>query len=706
MPAWIEDAQIITDLGDLAGNQHAILQRTGDIADFLTNAGAISTALVAPKGFGKTFVLKLKRVALQDVGFHCLPVGTIVDRPRDRPPILSGEINQILEKSEHWETLWQLAFSVTLAKAYLDDDGVRTAFEREVDAVGGSGALRDILRHPYIDTPLDLLHNFLSLQRSEIFQTLKEAQRFSRIFANIRRRCAVFVDNIDEYLEHYVNYHYQPDYEAQQRYLRIWHCGQIGAWLSVRRLHGINPHVRIFVSMRREAYHYAMGTEPGFANLRSFRRELRYDRADIAQIIVNNINAESKSRLVDKRQTEPMARFVGASNTSIIELGTGRLQPLMAYWLRHCSLSPRDAVAIGGEISNISPENRTPERIRAAVNRAAAERVQNLFTEVAPFFQSLFPDLLSRIIESNVLAADALSAAAERYRIFVAEEYGDVNEAAAHPFCMLYAIGLLGVVRPSPDVPGRLVQSFAPAGQIPFGHLAVLPRADTYVVHPALSDFICAKNVRYLQNITRHNVVGDGFVWQPDDGLHFVAIGDIVGFRQAVMRHSEMAQSFAAYWKETFERFAEDLALAQITDGDRFVAADSRPERLLRAIRALMAQLDASSYGLELRVGAHCGHLIMIREGSGPLTVASTESVGVAARLEPLAKAGDVVVSATFAEAAARLEYRLLPERCRPLDATYAPDARYLGDNRVVISKPHEEPPEAIAAYVVDLTKI
>lgn len=57
--------------------------------------------------------------------------------------------------------------------------------------------------------------------------------------------------------------------------------------------------------MRREAYHYAMSAEPGFANLRSFRRELRYDRADIAQIIINNINAEAKSRLVDKQKPTP-----------------------------------------------------------------------------------------------------------------------------------------------------------------------------------------------------------------------------------------------------------------------------------------------------------------------------------------------------------------------------------------------------------------
>jgi hypothetical protein len=41
----------------------------------------------------------------------------------------------------------------------------------------------------------------------------------------------------------------------------------------LRRLHGINPHVRIFVSIRKEAYQHAAQNEPQFSNLRSFRRE-------------------------------------------------------------------------------------------------------------------------------------------------------------------------------------------------------------------------------------------------------------------------------------------------------------------------------------------------------------------------------------------------------------------------------------------------
>ena len=79
-------------------------------------------------------------------------------------------------------------------------------------------------------------------------------------------------------------------------------------------MHGINPHVRIFVSIRKEAYQHAAQNEPQFSNLRSFRRELRYRIEDIKQIIENNIAIAPKSELVDKGNEDPLLRFLGPKN--------------------------------------------------------------------------------------------------------------------------------------------------------------------------------------------------------------------------------------------------------------------------------------------------------------------------------------------------------------------------------------------------------
>ena len=54
MPAWVEDAQQLTELRDLSNSQSSVLLRTTEVEEFLSNLNLSSHALVAPKGFGKT----------------------------------------------------------------------------------------------------------------------------------------------------------------------------------------------------------------------------------------------------------------------------------------------------------------------------------------------------------------------------------------------------------------------------------------------------------------------------------------------------------------------------------------------------------------------------------------------------------------------------------------------------------------------------
>jgi hypothetical protein len=92
MPAWVEDAQQLTELKDLSNSQSSVLLRTTEVEEFLSNLNLSSHALVAPKGFGKTLVLKLKRISLQEDDYRCFPFSPIVDRPSNKPPILPNEI--------------------------------------------------------------------------------------------------------------------------------------------------------------------------------------------------------------------------------------------------------------------------------------------------------------------------------------------------------------------------------------------------------------------------------------------------------------------------------------------------------------------------------------------------------------------------------------------------------------------------------------
>jgi hypothetical protein len=114
---------------------------------------------------------------------------------------------------------------------------------------------------------------------------------------------------------------------------------------------------------------------------------------DIKQIIENNITIVPKVDLADRNNEDPFLRFLGPQNEFISNTRTAKQERTIDYWIRHCSLRPRDAVVIGKKISLIGVKRRTQQEIRSAINSAAAERVETLFNEVAPFFSSLYPDV-------------------------------------------------------------------------------------------------------------------------------------------------------------------------------------------------------------------------------------------------------------------------------------------------------------------------
>jgi hypothetical protein len=690
MPAWVEDAQQLTELRDLSTSQNSVLLRTAEVEEFLSNVKLSSHALVAPKGFGKTFVLKLKRVSLQENDYRCFPLSPIVDRPSNKPPILPNEIINVLENSDNWETLWNIAFSICLIKGFQDDRDVHQQLSELLKTDDLPATLLTILSHPHITRPFDILHDCLAAQRNEIFAIMRAAQQVTRMFATIHKQAAVFVDNIDEYLIHYINFSYLRRNEVHERFVRIWHAGQIGAWLALRRLHGINPHIRIFVSIRKEAYQHAARYEPQFSNLRSFRRELRYRMDDIKQIIENNIAIVPKNDLADRANEDPMLRFLGSKNEFISNAGTVRQERAMDYWIRHCSLRPRDAIVIGKEISLIGVRRRNRQEIRNAINSAASERVETLFNEVNPFFSALYPEIFPQVIKSNVLTYDQIVEASTAYTEIAARQYGIEGEAAQHPFCALYALGLVGIVQQSRDDPTRLVQKFAPVGEIAFGQIHVLPRAETYLIHPSLSDFITRRNVAFLKELNRHNVIGDELEWRPEESIRFVAVGDIRGYRENVVQNSGKSQTFDKYWRDLFRQFTSDLDYASRSAGDSLILADRSPGRLLRAAIGLGAQLGGSGYNLQVRVGAHSGFWKINPDLEGVQYPEISDIVVVAARIEPLAKPGDILLSQQFVDDARRYGYDFEGKQPLRVDHEYVGPERYQAEHGVLISKERE----------------
>lgn len=161
------------------------------------------------------------------------------------------------------------------------------------------------------------------------------------------------------------------------------------------------------------------------------------------------------------------------------------------------------------------PNARDAARIRTAINSAAAGLVKQVFEAADMHVTSFDPKLLAKVITTNAFSRAEIERQSAAYDILLSEE-GLRPGGESHVFCTLYVLGLLGVVYEDAGESGRRVQHFKPAGWAPLGVQHVLPMAETYVIHPALSDYIAQQDYTYLSRINKYNIVGDGLEWYLD----------------------------------------------------------------------------------------------------------------------------------------------------------------------------------------------
>ena len=115
----------------------------------------------------------------------------------------------------------------------------------------------------------------------------------------------------------------------------------------------------------------------------------------------------------------------------------------------------------------------------------------------------------------------------------------------------------------------------------------------------------------------------------------------------------------------------------------------------------LGAQLLASGYNLQIRMGAHSGFWKLNPALEGAQHPEISDIVVVAARIEPLARPGDILLSQQFVDDAQRYGYRFEEEGFSLLDDQYVGAGRYQAGAGVLISK-DSETAQHIPIYLFD----
>ena len=606
MKPWVVDAKDI-DPEDLDQFHGQLLHLNNQIADFLDPSATEEMLVIAPKGFGKTLLLKAKRQSMRERYGTMLPERALVDKPSANPDLMSHrEYGGLRETEAYWKALWSIALTLSVEKQL----GVCPRL---------IGPLEKLERNDNLRSACDLFTSLLALPRDAYFAAFKDyVAHLLPAFRRIHSSVAMFVDNIDEYFEDFLASDLVDSDEQRSIYRNYWHFAQIGIALAARDLHAINNHVKIFASIRKEVFQRTFLGNPLGLQLAGSALDLRYAREDLVEIIRKNIEAERKRNLADPGAKDPWVRFLGADATRIVHHTTGDEEDVGAFWIRHTFRRPRDIAFIGRDLAAIDPA------AAHARDRPAADHPQCRLDRAGPDHRDVAasaavrprdpvpPDPPQRDPAGRAAALDA-----EYDRLFSAKQ-GGAAPVACHVFASMFKIGLLGYVGMHPET-AELVQFFGYPGEVPLDRNDVLPDAEHFLIHPSLDLLIGGYSPDYFRHLDKLNVIGADRHWRSARQTMFVLKGDVRG-AGAIFQDPVAGTSFPGFFAEAVAECGRDLTIARAMDGDAVLLVDPNPRQVV---------LAAAPCG-----SACCARTIAARCASAAMPASST-SRGTATKSRP-----------------------------------------------------------------------
>src|SRR5215831_12600273 len=360
MRAWTVDADDIRVADDF---NESLLHRTPEIDTFLRSDRDDKFIVIGTKGFGKTLLLKAKRILYQQAGkASCLPTRVLLDKPIG-DKIFSRELLAFFVVSPlPWAKIWLTAIALATLK-HID-----AVHDLKVDPSLASLIADDQL-HGVIDHFVRLLDFTPSeLQRCGADTDGHLVPRLRAISSPV----ALFIDGVDEYFNKHVEGVRAHASVTGELSPNVWHFAQLGLVEVAYQLRRINHHIKVFAAVRKEAYARLAKTTVMAQQYRGSSVDIAYSPQSLREIFFNNVRLLKSDMLAspERLRADPLEAFVG--RTKVIDTYTHEEEEVFEYICRHTLLRPRDLMTIGDRLAALRPDERRNEyRLKEAVNQAA-----------------------------------------------------------------------------------------------------------------------------------------------------------------------------------------------------------------------------------------------------------------------------------------------------------------------------------------------
>jgi len=637
MRAWTVDADDIRVAEDF---DESLLHRTPEIDSFLTPDRDDKFIVIATKGFGKTLLLKAKRILYQRGGrAGCLPAGNLLDKPIG-DKIFSREAIAFFASSPlPWSKLWLTA----IALATLKHVGA-------VDGLAVSPRLTGLIDDHRLQGVIDHFVRLLDLTPSELQRcaTDTDGHLVPRLRA-VKAPLAIFIDGVDEYFNKHVEAHGVSPSVTGELSPNVWYWAQLGLVEVAYQLRRINHHLKVFAAVRKEAYARLPQRTAMSQQYRGSAIDIAYSLESLREIFVNNIRLLKPDRMVvpERLRADPLVAFFGRSH--VTHIYTREDEGVFDYVCRHTLLRPRDLMTIGERLAVLRPEERANEyRLKEAVNHAATEIAHEYLAEIAPHTGDLDLERFLRRLPGHVLTRPEVEALFDEHTA----EVGASDDK--HVFCAMYRAGLLGYVHHD-RIRGAAVQRFLRPGEATLEVVGALPRAARYLVHPVLSDVIGRANPAYLERIDRFNIAGYGRPWRETESVDravrvdrlCVLKADVHGFGTLMLAREDGPVRKAL--EDAVQRWGQGAEVVETRGGDAVVIVHGDPVALAQMARQIMDDVYQAPGRPRLRIALHHGE-VQMHEGDGDLAavIAGGEAILCVARVEPHVEPGQIWATEEF----------------------------------------------------------
>lgn len=458
-----------------------VLFTNSAVESFLSNTN--KRFIVASKGIGKTLLLRNKRYELEK------QYGTDLFIPTDTPyldsvPHFGSLTEEAKFRFSEWgfcKTFWILAIEIAAFSYYCK----RTNKDFPVDALNKGN--RSNFKWENVKGGLTPTYVFREILALKTYKNLMQFQdryssKMDKYFKEIQSSVYIFIDKVDQ----------SVDTPALKDQSELWKAIQIGLLEASWEIMGINNHVRIYTSLRQEAYaNYHSANKAAISGDLTL---IEYSYEDLEKIT---------NKLSNFYEGMPFSSFIGLTQVNNATAFTS--ESCFKYLHRHTLGRPRDIVSICSRLSANKKGTCFDEfEFKRHVNEAATQNIaENVFAEVEILLKTLKKEedrekFLS-LLPYNILTLEELKNICNTFNTHKGHPVSDTSACLnsdcrackaglEHPFCELYNVGFLGVARRS--LAGGYEQKFIEPYEINQFSEHVLPESSYYFVHPSLYHYI------------------------------------------------------------------------------------------------------------------------------------------------------------------------------------------------------------------------